>query len=176
MSDKKHPVQLGKYRITEVLGEGAMGVVYKGFDPDIQRTVALKTIRTQLDSDDDSPGAPASRFRNEAQAAGRLMHPGIVAVYDFGRDQTGVIEHFAAVIITDVPQAFRIHAVSRVGMLAQIEAHHPAGTILNFHLLDAHLAKGHGQRTATDQNHAGKPQPRYSIKPSLHRCTLCSNF
>lgn len=87
MSDKKHPVQLGKYRITEVLGEGAMGVVYKGFDPDIQRTVALKTIRTQLDADDDSPGAPASRFRNEAQAAGRLTHPGIVAVYDFGRDQ-----------------------------------------------------------------------------------------
>lgn len=85
MSDKKHPTQLGKYRITEILGEGAMGVVYKGFDPDIQRTVALKTIRTQLDADDDSPGAPASRFRNEAQAAGRLMHPGIVAVYDFGR-------------------------------------------------------------------------------------------
>jgi eukaryotic-like serine/threonine-protein kinase len=87
MSDKKHPAQLGKYRITEVLGEGAMGVVYKGFDPDIQRVVALKTIRTSLDADDDSPGAPASRFRNEAQAAGRLMHPGIVAVYDFGRDQ-----------------------------------------------------------------------------------------
>ncbi|KQV53148.1 hypothetical protein ASC95_10305 [Pelomonas sp. Root1217] len=85
MSDKKHPTQLGKYRITEILGEGAMGVVYKGFDPDIQRTVALKTIRTQLDADDDSPGAPASRFRNEAQAAGRLHHPGIVAVYDFGR-------------------------------------------------------------------------------------------
>lgn len=87
MSDPRHPVQLGKYRITEVLGEGAMGVVYKGFDPDIQRTVALKTIRTQLDADDDSPGAPASRFRNEAQASGRLLHPGIVAVYDFGRDQ-----------------------------------------------------------------------------------------
>jgi len=82
-----HPQQLGKYRITEVLGEGAMGVVYKGFDPDIQRTVALKTIRQQLDTDDDSPGAAASRFRNEAQAAGRLAHPGIVAVYDFGRDQ-----------------------------------------------------------------------------------------
>ena len=87
MSAKKHPAQLGKYRITEVLGEGAMGVVYKGFDPDIQRTVALKTIRQQIDADDDSPGGAASRFRNEAQAAGRLAHPGIVAVYDFGRDQ-----------------------------------------------------------------------------------------
>jgi len=86
-SPAKHPSQLGKYRITEVLGEGAMGVVYKGFDPDIQRTVALKTIRTNLDADDDSPGAPASRFRNEAQAAGRLGHPGIVAVYDFGRTE-----------------------------------------------------------------------------------------
>lgn len=92
MSEKKHPTQLGKYRITEVLGEGAMGVVYKGFDPDIQRTVALKTIRTNLDADDGSPGAPASRFRNEAQAAGRLGHPGIVAVYDFGRtDQVAFI-------------------------------------------------------------------------------------
>jgi serine/threonine-protein kinase len=88
MTDKKkHPTQLGKYRITEVLGEGAMGVVYKGFDPDIQRTVALKTIRQQVDAEDDSPGGAASRFRNEAQAAGRLGHPGIVAVYDFGRDQ-----------------------------------------------------------------------------------------
>lgn len=87
MSESKHPKQLGKYRITEVLGEGAMGVVYKGFDPDIQRTVALKTIRHNLDADDDSPGAPASRFRNEAQAAGRLSHPGIVAVYDFGRTE-----------------------------------------------------------------------------------------
>lgn len=87
MADSKHPAQLGKYRITAVLGEGAMGVVYKGFDPDIQRTVALKTIRQSLDAADDSPGAPASRFRNEAQAAGRLTHPGIVAVYDFGRDQ-----------------------------------------------------------------------------------------
>ncbi|HEV6964348.1 serine/threonine-protein kinase [Roseateles sp.] len=87
MSESRHPTQLGKYRITAVLGEGAMGVVYKGFDPDIQRTVALKTIRQNLDAGDDSPGAPASRFRNEAQAAGRLAHPGIVAVYDFGRDQ-----------------------------------------------------------------------------------------
>ncbi|HEY1129693.1 MAG TPA: serine/threonine-protein kinase [Roseateles sp.] len=86
MTAPNHPKTLGKYRVTEVLGEGAMGVVYKGFDPDIQRTVALKTIRAGLE-DDGSPGAPASRFRNEAQAAGRLGHPGIVAVYEFGRDK-----------------------------------------------------------------------------------------
>lgn len=81
-----HPARLGKYQITEVLGEGAMGVVYKGFDPDIRRVVALKTIRRQLGADDGSGIPVAARFRNEAQAAGRLMHPGIVQVYEFGVD------------------------------------------------------------------------------------------
>jgi eukaryotic-like serine/threonine-protein kinase len=79
----QHPEQLGKYRITEVLGEGAMGVVYKGFDPDIKRTVAIKTIRRQFGVAGEGVSA-AERFRNEAVAAGRLTHPGIVAVYDFG--------------------------------------------------------------------------------------------
>jgi serine/threonine-protein kinase len=76
--------RLGKYRVTSVLGEGAMGVVYKGFDPGIQRTVALKTIRRDLNLGDGSGASAAQRFRNEAQAAGRLAHPGIVGVYDFG--------------------------------------------------------------------------------------------
>ena len=77
------PTQLGKYAISEVLGKGAMGVVYKGFDPHIRRTVALKTIRKEL-IDDDQAATLLARFRNEAQAAGRLSHPGIVAVYEWG--------------------------------------------------------------------------------------------
>ena len=81
-----HPEKLGKYRITEILGEGAMGVVYKAFDPDIQRVVALKTIRRELDGDSGSGVSTGARFRNEAQAAGRLSHPGIVAVYEYGQD------------------------------------------------------------------------------------------
>jgi eukaryotic-like serine/threonine-protein kinase len=80
-----HPERLGKYRITGVLGEGAMGVVYRGFDPDIRRLVALKTIRRQL-GEGGNAAESAARFRNEAQAAGRLQHPGIVGVYDFGDD------------------------------------------------------------------------------------------
>jgi serine/threonine protein kinase len=79
-----HPDRLGKYQITEVLGEGAMGVVYKAVDPDIKRIVALKTIRAELGNGNESGASPAARFRNEAQAAGRLTHPGIVAVYEFG--------------------------------------------------------------------------------------------
>jgi serine/threonine-protein kinase len=77
------PRQLGKYAISEVLGKGAMGVVYKGFDPHIRRTVALKTIRREL-VDDDQAATLLARFQNEAQAAGRLSHPGIVAVYEWG--------------------------------------------------------------------------------------------
>jgi serine/threonine-protein kinase len=81
-----HPQRLGKYQITEVLGEGAMGVVYKGYDPDIRRSVALKTIRRELSDAADLDGGVAGRFVNEARAGGRLSHPGIVAVYDFGED------------------------------------------------------------------------------------------
>ena len=60
-----------------------MGVVYKGFDPHIRRTVALKTIRREL-IDDDQAAVLLARFRNEAQAAGQLSHPGIVGVYEWG--------------------------------------------------------------------------------------------
>ena len=82
-----HPKRLGKYDITGVLGEGAMGVVYMGFDPDIRRPVALKTIRRQLTDGSDFAATISARFRNEAQAAGRLAHPGIVGVYEYGEDQ-----------------------------------------------------------------------------------------
>jgi tRNA A-37 threonylcarbamoyl transferase component Bud32 len=80
------PHHLGKYEITEVLGQGAMGVVYKGFDPGIKRTVAIKTIRRELVEGERHAAAMLARFRNEAQAAGKLAHPGIVAVYDYGED------------------------------------------------------------------------------------------
>lgn len=77
------PLQLGKYAVSEVLGKGAMGIVYKGFDPHLRRTVALKTIRKDL-IDDDQTAVLLARFRNEAQAAGQLSHPGIVSVYQWG--------------------------------------------------------------------------------------------
>ncbi len=83
-----HPLTIGKYAITGVLGEGAMGVVYRAHDPVIQRPVAIKTIHRHLaPSADDSEGASlAARFRNEARAVGRLSHPGIVAIYEYGED------------------------------------------------------------------------------------------
>ncbi|MGE7990112.1 serine/threonine-protein kinase [Pseudomonas sp. NPDC089554] len=77
--------RVGKYRIDSVLGKGAMGTVYKAFDPHIARVVALKTIRKELLGDSQQQQM-VSRFQNEAQAAGRLSHPNIVAVYDYGED------------------------------------------------------------------------------------------
>ncbi|MBX3669975.1 MAG: serine/threonine protein kinase [Rhodocyclaceae bacterium] len=74
---------LGRYRLERMLGKGAMGIVYKAFDSVIARPVALKTI--QKDRLDDNQVEDAlARFRQEARAAGRLVHPNIVQVYDFG--------------------------------------------------------------------------------------------
>jgi non-specific serine/threonine protein kinase len=82
MSD---PTRIGKYEIRRSLGEGAMGTVYQGYDPFIGRLVAIKTIRRSV-VDADLDGRFLERFRNEARAAGRLTHPNIVGVYEYGED------------------------------------------------------------------------------------------
>jgi eukaryotic-like serine/threonine-protein kinase len=77
--------KLGKYQIRRTLGKGAMGIVYEGFDPVIERTVAIKTILPSQLNGAEFVGVMA-RFKREAQAAGRLNHPGIVAIYDYGEE------------------------------------------------------------------------------------------
>ena len=75
---------LGKYEIRRELGRGGAGVVYEGWDPDLARTVALKTVRLPPVEDEETT-QQLIRFRQEAQAAARLSHPNIVQVYDYGR-------------------------------------------------------------------------------------------
>jgi serine/threonine-protein kinase len=82
-TDQALPERLGKYPLLNVIGRGSMGVLYKSVDPHIKRTVALKTIRRDL-LDDGDPENFSARFRVEAQAAGRLAHPNIVGVYEYG--------------------------------------------------------------------------------------------
>ena len=82
------PDKIGKYIISSVLGRGAMGVVYKGFDPHIQRLVAIKTVHKSLLGDDGEIDSIAARFHNEAKAVGRIAHPGIVAIYELGQDES----------------------------------------------------------------------------------------
>jgi serine/threonine-protein kinase len=79
------PTKIGKYELQGVIGQGGMGIVYKAFDPLIRRTVAIKTVVKSRLEPSASPRA-LERFRREAQAAGGLLHPGIVAVYDYGED------------------------------------------------------------------------------------------
>ena len=76
---------LGKYEVRREIGRGAMGVVYEGYDPSIKRIVALKTIRPDPLTGE-APAAVIARFRREAQAAGRLNHPHIVSIHDFGEE------------------------------------------------------------------------------------------
>ena len=79
------PEKIGKYEIQGVLGKGGMGVVYKGFDGAIARSVAIKAI-TKASLDADELKHVMERFRHEAQAVGRLVHPRIVQIYDYGED------------------------------------------------------------------------------------------
>jgi serine/threonine protein kinase len=73
---------IGKYKILEKIGQGAMGEVYKAHDSVLNRWVAVKTISTSLAGDD----TLRKRFEREAQSAARLNHPNIITVYDFGEE------------------------------------------------------------------------------------------
>jgi serine/threonine-protein kinase len=118
------PQRLGKYLVSRVLGEGAMGVVYEALDPDIHRPVAIKAIRGSLLA----PGAEAldgaGRFLVEAQAAGRLSHPNIVSVYEYG--QTGdqryiAMEYGAGVCLHEsLALGFRLPLADTLSLVDQL--------------------------------------------------------
>ena len=76
---------LGRYKILSIIGQGAMGVVYKAVDPMIDRTVAIKTVNLNLSRDEIEEFE--ARFQQEIKAAGRLNHPNIVTIYDVGRNE-----------------------------------------------------------------------------------------
>ncbi|RYX94407.1 MAG: serine/threonine protein kinase [Comamonadaceae bacterium] len=77
--------KLGRYDLIRVLGKGAMGLVYEGRDPNLDRRVAIKTIKVENLSDEAAADYEI-RFRTEARSAARLQHPNIVSVYDSDRD------------------------------------------------------------------------------------------
>ena len=77
--------KIGKYEIQSILGKGGMGAVYRAFDPAISRSVAIKAIVKNSVGEEDLKHI-IQRFRHEAQAVGRLVHPRIVQIYDYGED------------------------------------------------------------------------------------------
>ena len=77
---------LGRYEIVKELGHGAMGTVYLGKDPKINRMVAIKTVRFEDDLPEEEMKAIKQRFFREAESAGNLSHPNIIRIFDAGED------------------------------------------------------------------------------------------
>jgi serine/threonine protein kinase len=127
---------LGKYEIKRTLGRGAMGVVYEGWDPIIARRVAIKTVKLPDDADPETEDALA-RFRREAQAAGRLTHPNIVAVFDYGEtsDLAYIVMEFVdgppLKTLLDKHERFALADTARVmqDLLAGLQFSHERGVV-----------------------------------------------
>lgn len=92
MSQHPLPEQIGKYRIERLLGQGAMGVVYRALDTQIERTVAIKVLHDHLRQGELGKDLE-QRFLQEAKAAARCLHPNIVTIFDFGSEAR---QHFIA--------------------------------------------------------------------------------
>src|SRR5512136_2356779 len=110
---------LGKYRLLERLGRGGMAEVYRAFQPNLERDVAIKVMHSYLAED---PGF-IGRFKREAKAVATLRHPHIVQVYDF--DAEGdvyymVMEYIAGETLK--ARLERLHAEGRQMTLAEADA------------------------------------------------------
>ncbi|MEE9395658.1 MAG: serine/threonine-protein kinase [Methylococcales bacterium] len=80
-----NPETIGKYQILSMLDKGGMGIVYKAYDPDMKRHLAIKIIRQEMFAD--AEDLPIARFKAEAESAGRLIHNNIVATYEYSQRQ-----------------------------------------------------------------------------------------
>lgn len=115
-SKKSSQAQLGRYRVIDEVGRGAMGIVYRAQDPVLDRPLAIKTIFIPTDEDDRQEYE--ARFKQEARAAGRLAHPGIVTIYDVGSE--GEMMYMAMELLEGTDLATRGKA-QRFSVLETIE-------------------------------------------------------
>jgi tRNA A-37 threonylcarbamoyl transferase component Bud32 len=116
--------RLGRYEILEELGRGAMGQVFRGRDPQIDRIVAIKTINVAT-LDPAILDEFRQRFFREAQAAGKLSHAGIVAVYDVGEDAASgipyiVMEHVEGKTLEELGRGQRVAREQGLELVRQI--------------------------------------------------------
>jgi len=129
--------QLGRYDLTRVLGKGAMGIVYEGLDPRLNRKVAIKTILKGHLDDEAASKEYSMRFMREAQSVARLNHPNIVQVYDFG--EQGDIAYIVMEFIKgkelknffDANERFELKEAVRImcELLDALELAHEAGIV-----------------------------------------------
>ena len=130
------PETIGKYRIRSALGEGAMGIVYEGFDPDIERRVAIKILHPHLIKEKHGEEF-LQRFKREAKSAARCVHPNIVTVMEYGQDGDMpyiVMEFVEGISLDQVIKRGRAitlqSALSVIsGLLKALEAAHKLGIV-----------------------------------------------
>jgi hypothetical protein len=132
-ADGALPTLIGRYRIVDRIGKGAMGVVYRARDEQLGRTVAVKVLMTDFAEEPDV----RARFYREAQSAGRLLHRNIITIFDLGDDRGRayiVMELLSGATLTDYmarPEAADLE--SKIDLMAQVcdglGAAHAAGII-----------------------------------------------
>ncbi|MGH9812670.1 MAG: protein kinase domain-containing protein, partial [Candidatus Acidiferrales bacterium] len=115
---------LGRYQIQKELGRGAMGTVYRAYDPKIDRVVALKTISVAGVNPADEEDF-RKRFAREAQAAGKLSHGSIVTIYDVGEEETSrtpfiVMEFIEGVTLEDFARGERLPLEKSLELVEQV--------------------------------------------------------
>jgi serine/threonine-protein kinase len=129
--------RLGRYEIQGILGQGAMGMVFKGLDPAIDRLVALKTIRIGSGMNPTQTMELRERLVREAKAAGKLSHPNIVTIYDVGTE--GDLDYIAmeylegqtleALIRKQAVMNFRIVAKMLYQVCSALDYAHKMGSV-----------------------------------------------
>jgi len=133
LTDGKHKAQLGTYQLLEKIGQGGMGMVYRGYDEGLQRDVAIKVLHQHM------LGNPkqVERFRREARMQGQIMHPNIVALLDVYEDNdilALVLELLQGctlkeyLIQKEIPDWSEIHYITN-GILAGLEVAHEKGVV-----------------------------------------------
>jgi len=114
----RQPEFVGKYRIDGVIGRGAVGVVYRGYDEQIDRPLAIKTLRSDVLSSVSDHENLLQRFSAEARSAGRCLHPNIVTVFDyveFNGSPYIVMEYVDAGTLENVINSGAMLPLSQVG-------------------------------------------------------------
>jgi len=121
---ERAPLYYGRYELLSELGRGTSGVVYKAHDPKLDRLVAMKILRPELVSLEESGISLKQRFHQEAVAAGRLTHPAIVAVHDVGEADDRpfmVMEYIEGGTLADLMLGGRPLALAdAVGIVVQV--------------------------------------------------------
>src|SRR6476661_4699667 len=112
------PESIGRFKIIELLGRGGMGEVYKAIDPTLHRTVAVKTVRPDIDRPE-----YLERMMREAQACARLSHPNIVTIYEAGQAD-GVVfiamEYLQGQDLADVLDTKRLSFEEKIKILSKV--------------------------------------------------------